>query len=149
MSGRSILLYFHKKDNKIDCSNYHVISLLLTSYTFFSNILFSRQNPYIDENIVDYQCGFYCNRSTLDQIFFFFWFHQILEKSWEYNEAVHQLFVAFKKAYDLVRRKVLYNILRVWVPIKQVRVIKIHLNKTYSKNLIGKHYSDKFISRMV
>jgi hypothetical protein len=29
----------------------------------------------------------------------------------EYNETVHQLFVDFKKAYDSVRRGVLYNIL--------------------------------------
>jgi hypothetical protein len=28
-----------------------------------------------------------------------------------YNETVHQLFVDFKKAYDSVRREVLYNIL--------------------------------------
>jgi hypothetical protein len=34
-------------------------------------------------------------------------------KKWEYNETVHQLFIDFKKAYDLVRREVLYNILRV------------------------------------
>jgi hypothetical protein len=25
---------------------------------------------------------------------------QILEKKWEYNETVHQLFIDFKKAYD-------------------------------------------------
>jgi hypothetical protein len=31
----------------------------------------------------------------------------------EYNEAVHQLFVDFKKAYDSVRREVLYNILEI------------------------------------
>jgi hypothetical protein len=36
--------------------------------------------------------------------------HQILEKKWENNEAVHQLFIAFKKAYDSLRREVLYNI---------------------------------------
>jgi len=36
---------------------------------------------------------------------------QILEKKWEYNEAVHQLFKNFKKAYYSVRKEVLYNIL--------------------------------------
>ena len=36
-----------------------------------------------------------------------FCIRQILEKKWEYNEAVHQPFVDFKKAYDLVRREVL------------------------------------------
>ena len=35
-----------------------------------------------------------------------------LKKKWECNEAVHQLFIDFKKAYDSVRREVLYNILK-------------------------------------
>ena len=34
-----------------------------------------------------------------------------LEKKWEYNEAVHQLFIDFKAAHNSVRREVLYNIL--------------------------------------
>jgi hypothetical protein len=29
---------------------------------------------------------------------------QILEKKWEYNERVHQLFIEFEKAYDSVRK---------------------------------------------
>jgi hypothetical protein len=33
------------------------------------------------------------------------------EKKWEYNEPVHQQFLYFKKAYESVRREVLYNIL--------------------------------------
>ena len=46
-------------------------------------------------------------------------------KKWEYNEAVHQLFIDFKKAYDSVGREVLYNILIVfWSPMKLVRLIK-------------------------
>jgi hypothetical protein len=36
---------------------------------------------------------------------------QILDKKCEYNEAVHQLFTEFKKAYDSVRREVLHNVL--------------------------------------
>jgi hypothetical protein len=65
-------------------------------------------SPYIDEIIVDHQCGFRCNRSATDQITCI---HQILEKKWEYNETVHQLFIDFKKAYDSARREVLYTIL--------------------------------------
>jgi hypothetical protein len=33
----------------------------------------------------------------------------MLEKKWEYNEAVHLLYIYFKKAYDSVRREVLYK----------------------------------------
>jgi hypothetical protein len=31
-------------------------------------------------------------------------------KKQEYNETVHQLFIDFKKAYDSIKREVLYNI---------------------------------------
>jgi hypothetical protein len=37
--------------------------------------------------------------------------HQVLEEKLEYIETVHQLFIDFKKAYDSVRREILYNIL--------------------------------------
>jgi hypothetical protein len=38
------------------------------------------------------------------------------------HDTVHQLFVDFKKAYDSVKRKVMYNILiELWVPVKLVR----------------------------
>ena len=49
----------------------------------------------------------------------------MLEKKWEYNEEVHQLFIDFKKAYDSVRREVLYKILTEFgIPRKLVRLIK-------------------------
>jgi hypothetical protein len=58
---------------------------------------------------------------------------------------VHQLFIDFKKAYDSVKREVLYNILlQFGIPKKIVRLIKICLNGTYSKVRIGKLLSDKF-----
>jgi hypothetical protein len=69
----------------------------------------------------------------------------VLEKKWEYNGAVHQLFVDFKKAYDLVRREVLYNILiEFGIPLILVRLIKMCLNETYSRVRVGKHLSDRF-----
>jgi len=49
-----------------------------------------------------------------------------MRKNLEYNEAVHQLFIEFKKAYDSVRREVLYNILIAFgIPMKLVRLIKM------------------------
>jgi hypothetical protein len=70
---------------------------------------------------------------------------QILEKKWEYNEAVQQLFIDFKKAYDSVRREVLYNILTDFgIPMKLVRLIKVCLSENYSRVWVGKHLSDTF-----
>jgi hypothetical protein len=58
--------------------------------------------PYIDEVIGDHQSGFRRMRSTTDQIFRN---RLILKNKWKYIDRVHQLFVDFEKAYDLVRRK--------------------------------------------
>jgi hypothetical protein len=58
---------------------------------------------------------------------------------------VLQLFVDFKKAYDSARREVLYNILiESEIPLKLVRLMKMCLNKTYSRAQTGKHLSDTF-----
>jgi hypothetical protein len=68
-----------------------------------------------------------------------FYIRQILEKKWEYNGTVHQLFIDFKKAYDSVRREELYNILiEFGIPRKVVGLIKMCLNETYSRVRIGK-----------
>jgi hypothetical protein len=51
---------------------------------------------------------------------------QILEKKWEYNGTVQQLFIDFKKAYDSVWREALYNILTEFgIPRKLVGLIKM------------------------
>jgi hypothetical protein len=61
------------------------------------------------------------------------------------NEAVHQLFIDFKKAYVSVRREVLYNILTEFgIPMELVTLIKVCLNGTYSRVRVGKHLSDTF-----
>jgi hypothetical protein len=92
--------------------------------------------PYADEIIGDHQCGFRRNRLTTDQIFYI---HQILQKKWDYNGTVHQLFIDFKKAYDSVRREALYNILTEFgIPRKLLGLIRMCLNETYSRVPIGK-----------
>jgi hypothetical protein len=45
--------------------------------------------------------------------------------------TVHQLFIDFKKAYDSVRKELLYNILiELGIPMKLARLIKMCLNET-------------------
>ncbi|KAJ4448772.1 hypothetical protein ANN_00163 [Periplaneta americana] len=72
-------------------------------------------------------------------------FVQIMEKKWEYKGRVHQLFIDFKKAYDSVKREVLYDILiEFGIPKKLVRLIKMCLSETYSRVRIGQFLSDAF-----
>jgi hypothetical protein len=138
----SIVVPIHKKGNKTDCSKYRGISLLSTSYKILSDILLAKLTPCAEEITGYHQCGFWHNRSTTDQIFYI---RQILEKKWEYNGTVHQLFMDFKKAYDSVRKEVLYSILiQFGIPRKLTWLIKMYLNKTYSTVRIDKFQSDKF-----
>ena len=93
--------------------------------------MLSRLVPYAKEIIENHQCGFRRNRSTIDHIFFI---SRMLEKKWEYNEEVHQLFIDFKKVCDSVRREVLYKIIiEFGIPRKLVRLIKMSLTETCSR----------------
>ena len=61
---------------------------------------------------------------------------------------MHQLFINFEKAYNSVRREVLYNILIEFdIPMKVVRLIKMCLNETYSRDRAGKNLSNTFSVR--
>jgi len=118
---------------------------LPTTYKILSNILPSRLIPYAEEIIGDHQCGVRRNRSTIDHIYCI---RQILEKKWENNESVHQLFIDFKKAYDSVRREVLYKIfIDFGIHRKLVNLIKMNLTETYSSVRVGKNVSDRFSIR--
>jgi len=74
----SIIIPIHKKGDNTDCNNYRGISLLQATYKILSNILLSRLIPYSQEIIGNHQCGFRCNKSTIDHIFCI---RQILEKN--------------------------------------------------------------------
>jgi hypothetical protein len=127
---------FIKAGGRKICSEIHK---LINSVWNKEHCLSSGRNA--EEIIGEYQCGFRHNRSTTDHIFCF---RQILEKQWEYNEAVHQLFIDFRKAYDSVRR-ILNNIhTEFGIPMKLVRLVKMCLNETYSRVWVGKHLSDTF-----
>jgi hypothetical protein len=78
--------------------------------------------------------------STTDSIFCIC---QILQKKWEYNQAVHQLFTDFKKPYNPLSREVSYNILIAFSMCMGLeRLITMCLHETYTKASIGNHLSD-------
>jgi hypothetical protein len=93
----------YKRGDKQGCSNCRGISLLSPAYKILTNILLLRLTPYAEEIIGDHPCKFRRDRLTTHHIFCNC---QILEKIWEYNEAVHQLFIDYKKAMVSFRRKV-------------------------------------------
>ena len=59
---------------------------------------------------------------------------------------MHQLFIDFKKAYDLVRREVLHNILiEFGIPMEPAELKKKKcLNETYCRVRVGEHLGDMF-----
>jgi hypothetical protein len=131
----SIIVPIYEQGDKTDCNNYRGISFLSTAYKILTNIILARLTPYMNEIIGDHQCGFRRNVSTMDQILYI---RQILEKKWEYNGTVQQLFIDFKKAYDSINREILYNILLEFgIPKKVVSLIKMCLNVTYNNVHIG------------
>jgi hypothetical protein len=74
-----------------------------------------------------------------------FHINEILEKKWECNGVVHQLFIDYKIAYDSVRWEVLYTIfIEFGIPRKLNGLINICLNKTYNIFCVGKNLSYKF-----
>ena len=127
------------------------IVVIIGGYHFYQLVQNFIQHPVLKDNSICrgnhwvHQCGFQRNRSTTDRIFCLC---QIFKKKWDYNEAVHQLFGSFKKAYDSVGREVLYNILiEFGIPMELVRLIKVCLTETRSRVRVGKNISDIFPTR--
>jgi hypothetical protein len=77
--------------------------------------------------------GFYVTDQLLIRSFAFVRYWQKI------GSKMRQLFIDFKKAYDSVRREVLYNIIiEFGAPMNVVRLNKMFLNETCSKVSIGK-----------
>jgi hypothetical protein len=73
-----------------------------------------------------------------------------MQKKWEYNETVHQLFINFKKAYTSVMRDVLYKIIiEFGVPLKLIGLIKLCLNERLITAHIRTHSPDNFLIQNV
>jgi hypothetical protein len=132
---QSIIVPVHKEGDKT----------ISTSYKMLSNIRLSTLKVHTWTKLLGIINVSFDATYQLLSSFSCFAFVRHWGKKWECNETVHQLFIVFKKAYESVRRKVLYNtLIDLGVPIKLVRLIKMCLNETYSKVCGGKHLSNNF-----
>lgn len=90
----------------------------------------------------EYQAGFRKNRSTIDQLFTL---RQLLEKGWEFNKAIHNLFIDFKQAYDSVERNQLWNAMaELSIPRKLIRLVKMCVHGNTTRVRVGKALSESF-----
>ena len=113
-----------------------------TTCTILSNVLLSRLTPYAEEITEDHPRGFRRNRPTNDHIFCT---RHIFEKKWEYNKAVHHLFMGFETAYDSDRREAVCNILiEFGYPSDCAVTLKKCLNEIYSTAWTRKYLGDTF-----
>ena len=141
----ALICPIHKKGSKLQCKNFRGISLLNICYKVLTRIITDRLQDYFEETLGDYQCGFRRNRSTTDHIFTI---SCILEKCYEYNLPVHQLYVDYLMAYDSVDRAFLYETLDLAeIPKKMSRLVKMTLRNAKSKVKVQSQCSREFVVR--
>lgn len=138
----AVICPIHKKNDKTVCSNYRGISLLNVAYKIFSKVLARRLEVYAERELGEYQCGFRRNRSTLDHILSL---RLILEKCYEYNVSIHQLYIDYKEAYDSINRDKLRVVLEeMRVPRKIINLVFITLCSTRARVKIQGQLTRKF-----
>jgi sorting nexin-29 len=84
----------HKKGDPLECQNYRDITFFNTMYKVFSNMLYTRLKPYVEEVTGSYQCGFREGKSTTDQIQAL---RQVLERTREFKIDTFHLFIDLRQ----------------------------------------------------
>jgi len=83
---------YKNRREKLQCKNYRGISLLCTGYRILTAVINNRLKKYTEHIIGENQAGYRTGKSTADQIFTV---KNLLEKAWEHNVEIHQIFVDF------------------------------------------------------
>jgi sorting nexin-29 len=98
--------------------------------------------PYVEEILGDYQCGFRKGRSTTDKILCL---RMVLERACEYKVDIHQLYIDYKQAYDTINTTELVEIMKEFgITMKLVRLVKITLENTNRKVKIQRKLPPSF-----
>jgi len=98
-----------KKGDGREPKNYRGISILNTCYKIYSKILNTKLQNYSEVLMTETQNGFRNGRSCTDPTFCL---KLLIGKRREFNFETHLLFIDYEKAFDNIKRQILFNILK-------------------------------------
>ena len=137
-----VLPIYKNKGDELQCKNYTGISLLCTGHIILPTVVNKRLKKYTEHITGEYQAGFRSGKSTTYQIFTV---KNLLEKAWEHNVEIHQIFIYFQTAYDSIRREKLYAIMTFFgIPNKLIRLTKAIMGDSTYNVKIGTTMTDGY-----
>ena len=127
MRDCNIITLYKNKGDRSDCNNYRGISLLSIVGKIFARVILKRLQTLAARVYPESQCGFRAGRSTMDMIFSL---RQLQEKCREQRKPLYMAFIDLTKAFDLISRDGLFQILsKIGCPPKLLSITKsFHTN---------------------
>ena len=116
---KALIVVIFKKGMRTECKNYRPISLLSHIYKLFTSIISTRVKNDLYSSLPHSQAAYQPNRGTTEQIFAL---EQIIEKSIEFNNPVHILFIDFTKAFDSI------TLSSLWALLEKTSINKRYIN---------------------
>ena len=114
----------HKKKDRTECGNYRGISLVAHAGKVLLKIVATRLSAYCEARnlLPEEQCGFRPHRSTTDMMFAV---RRLQELGRKARAPLFLCFIDLQKAYDLVDRTLLWQVLaRFGTPPQMIEVIR-------------------------
>ena len=109
MRNAKIITLYKNKGDRSECNNYRGISLLSVVEKVFARVVLMRLQVLAERVYPESQCGFRAERSTVDMIFSV---RQLQEKCREQQMPLYIAFIDLTKAFDLVSRTGLFQLLK-------------------------------------
>ena len=109
MRNAKIVTLYKNKGDRSDCNNYRGSSLLSVVGKVFARVVLMRLQVLSERVYPESQCGFRAERSTVDMIFSV---RQLREKCREQQMPLYIAFIDLTRAFDLVSRTGLFQLLK-------------------------------------
>ena len=140
--NNNIIIPIPKKEDKNLMSNYRGISLMSLATKTYNRILLNRIHEPLDSILRTNQAGFRKDRSCIDQIHTI---RRILEGAVDKQLSIYITFIDFKKAFDSIDRKTMFDILRHYgIPMKMVKATQTIYNNSRSAILVDSQLTEGF-----